>query len=123
MLEKEEMGGCEGDDYDPYEEYHSKGGDDEEEKSNWHTLDDDLDTTYSFKRIVDLKGRQLLSNVVTYELEFKESVLQECDPFEDADTEEEYENYVSNEVRKFVDANATNARMRADREKSPQSTH
>lgn len=78
VLEKEEMGLCENDYDDDY--YYSKKNkykgwrkwdeqsseeqyDDEGDGADWHDLDDVHETSCKFKRIADLKGRPLLTEL------------------------------------------------------------
>lgn len=108
-LEKEESGSCEHDhdrgNYNRgYYNKHRRGWDDEseeeeeEDEADWHAMDEVFSTKYKFKRIVDLNGRQLLSDVETDE-GFEERVLQQCGPFDDTDDkEEDYEGFMGNSV-------------------------
>lgn len=134
VIEKQETRDCEFDGYDPFDEggYYDESEeeedddeDDEEEKAQKkdrsHSMDDLIDTSYNFKRIVDLEGQLLLSGISTDE-DFEKKMLQQCDPFEDADDEEEeVGGYTGNEVRRCIDA--PNARMRANQKQGQESYH
>lgn len=102
VLEKEESGTCEGN-WDDHRGYYDRyrgwddGESEEDEEEDWHYMDEVLDTSHNFKRIVDLNGRQLLSNVSTDE-DF-ERVLQQFDPFDDPnDQKEDYVGFMGNWV-------------------------
>lgn len=91
VLEKEEIYDVQ-DEYDLYcrqcEERSDEDEDEDEEEmsSDWRDL---VDTSYKFKRLVALNGRQLLTHASTNHQEFKDGVLQQVDIFEDAEQEEE----------------------------------
>jgi hypothetical protein len=91
VLEKEEQGAPESVDY---------YSDEDDENESWHELDSVFQTSISIKKLVDLDGKQLRSEMKIDEKDIEHSMIQECDPFEDVeDRNEEYEGYMGNSVR------------------------
>lgn len=104
VLEKEEQGSCEfdhsrwerGNRYKDYYDDSDEDGD-EDDDDGWHCLDEVFETNFMIKKLVDLNGHVLLSQVRVDEMEeFEENMLQEGDPFEGWDGEEDYEGYMGN---------------------------
>lgn len=131
VIEKEEKVDCEFDDYHAGRYYGMSEEEDDEDddedddemqkKDSWNSMDDSTETSYSFKRIVDLHGQLSLSDI-SIDANVEEEMLQQSDPFEDAEDQEEEEGgYTGNEVRQCYDM--LNARMHADRKQGQESYH
>ena len=104
ILEKSEIGIVEEDDYHSRwgwrgrDEEDEDAGEGEEEDEGWHSLDEILDSDYQIKKLVDLDGQ-----VVRTEIDIKEDVLMRSliqdydDPFENATrSESSYNGYMGN---------------------------
>jgi len=104
ILEKSEIGTVEEDDYHSRwgwrgrDEEDEDAGEGEKEDESWHSLDEILDSGYQIKKLVDLDGQ-----VVRTEIDIKEDVLMWSliqdygDPFENAARgESSYNGYMGN---------------------------
>lgn len=96
VLEKMESGGVEWEG-DRYDGYRYRAYDDDSKPEDWHGLDDIYNSKTHIKKLVDLEGRLLRSEIPCDDL--SENLIPKCDPFEAAsDRNEEYEGYMGNSV-------------------------
>ncbi|KAK3400751.1 hypothetical protein B0T20DRAFT_152426 [Sordaria brevicollis] len=109
LLEKEEMGSCEWDGYDPWDRRNRWGyrgggwGEDSEEEDDYgggggddksfHPLEDICDTTYSVKTVRDLEGRKVVESLP---LDADDMLQVSEDVFSAVEPKEEYEGYMGN---------------------------
>ena len=120
VLEKEETGQCKHDPYDHYghyggySRYHGDSEDDSDEdgggdSDDWHTLEEVHETTISIKKLVNLQGRTLRSDIEIDMDDLEENLAQELDdPFDKAAAgESDYSGFTGNEVSFASDILAT----------------